>query len=220
MTHGGEILQEPDYVPSTSVDNRKYEKTHGIRATADGRTLDIGGASALIQKHYHANMAAYLLLGDWLDKLRENGVYDNTKIIVTADHGYYLFSSDELDLSDGGVRQVDAENFFPLLLVKDFGATGFTTDDEFMTNADVPTIACEDVIEDPVNPFTGNPINSDEKTAHDQFIMTYHTGWDTKTNNGYTFLPTPWAAVTNNIWDRDDWELIDEPTVLTEHKIP
>ena len=165
-------------------------------------------------------MAALNAVGEWLDYLRAEGVYDNTRIIIAGDHGYYLFTTDALNLSAEGVRTTDAANFFPLLLVKDFGETGFKTSDEFMTNADIPTIALEGLVEDPRNPFTGNPINSDEKTAHDQFIMTYHTGWDTAKNNGTQFLPTPWVAVTDNIWNRGDWEYIDVPTVLTEHKIP
>ncbi len=30
--------------------------------------------------------------------------------------------------------------YYPLLMVKDFRSTEFTTSDEFMTNADVPTL--------------------------------------------------------------------------------
>lgn len=216
--HEPMLLKEPEYEPAPEIDNTLFDDTHQSRFTLDGKTLHITSIKQMA--HYQTNMAVLNAVGEWLDYLRAEGVYDNTKIIITADHGYYLFSNDELNLSLEGVRNTDAGNFFPLLLVKDFGETGFKTSDEFMTNADVPVLACEGVIDDPVNPFTGNPITSDEKTAHDQFIMTYHTGWDTKTNNGNTFLPTQWVALTNNIWDRNDWEFIDEPTVLTEHKIP
>ena len=88
-----------------------------------------------------------------------------------------------------------------------------------MTNADVPTIATEGVISNPVNPFTGKPINSDEKMAHDHFIMTSRD-WSVGSNNGNRFSATKWAIVTNNIWDRDDWEFIDTKKVLMDHKIP
>ena len=37
-----------------------------------------------------------------------------------------------------------------------------------MTNADVPTLATQGVIEGATNPFTGVAITMDEKTAHDQ----------------------------------------------------
>lgn len=49
-------------------------------------------------------------------------------------------------------------------MVKDFNRKGFSTSDTFMTNADVPALAMEDLIRDPKNPFTGKAINSDEKT--------------------------------------------------------
>ena len=35
--------------------------------------------------HYQVNMAAFLKLGEWFDYLRENGVYDNTRIIIVSD---------------------------------------------------------------------------------------------------------------------------------------
>ena len=217
-THEPTLLKEPEYVPAFSVDNTEYDAAHVSRFTLDGKEIHVDTAKQMA--HYQVNMAALNAVGDWLDYLRAEGVYDNTKIMVVADHGYYLFSSDELDLSDGGVRQVDAENFFPLMLVKDFGETGFKTSDEFMTNADVPAIAFEGSVEDPVNPFTGKAITSDEKTAHDQFIISYHAGWNTDTNNGNTFLPCPWAVVTDNIWDRSQWRFITDDVVLKEHRIP
>ena len=37
--------------------------------------------------HYQINMAAMLQLANWFDYMRENGVYDNTRIILVADHG-------------------------------------------------------------------------------------------------------------------------------------
>ena len=111
-------------------------------------------------------------------------------------------------------------SFFPLLMVKDFNAHGFSVSDEFMTNADVPTISFDGVIENPVNPFTGKPINNAEKTAHGQLVVTYHDGWNIHENNGNTFLPCTWAMVTNNIRDRNDWQFCDTTVVLQEHQLP
>ena len=214
-------FREPEYVPDAYANNSEYDAEHKDRFTVDGRTLNVTTDSRM--KHYQTNMGTMLEIGKWLDYLKESEVYDNTKIIIVADHGYYLHQLDELDYPDHKVSRseyVDVGNFFPLLLVKDFGAHGFETSDEFMTNADVPTLACEGVIENPVNPFTGNAITNDEKTAHDQYIITNHAGWSTASNNGCTFSACTWAAVTSNIWDRDDWKFIDNYMVLTDHKIP
>jgi len=117
----------------------------------------------------------------------------------------------------GAVR--DVEQYFPLLMVKDFGSREFTVSDAFMTNADVPTLAVDQLIENPVNPFTGKSINNDEKYAHDQMII-LSDEWSTVTNSGNTFLPSKWAAVKDNIWEKDNWSFSKEVTVLTEHALP
>ena len=219
--HEPMLLKEPEYEPAAHVDNTKYDAAHEDRFTLGDASIKVTTARRMM--HYQSNMATMLRVGEWLEYLKKEGVYDNTKIIIAADHGYYLYQSDVFCYPEHAYSEnhyPDVGNYFPLLMVKDFGAHGFSTSDEFMTNADVPSIAFEDLIEDPVNPFTGNAITTDEKTAHDQFVISDHSGWNTKKNNGTTFTPCYWAAVTDNIWDRDDWEFIDEPTVLMEHEMP
>ncbi|MBQ3230645.1 MAG: YidC/Oxa1 family membrane protein insertase [Clostridia bacterium] len=214
--HEPMMMQEPEFVPMDKVDNTEYEASNPDRFTLNGRTLNITTEEQLI--HYQSNAATLVQLGKWFDYLRENGVYDNTKIILVADHGYYLYQTPELTIEFGGYRD-DMANYFPLLLVKDFNSKGFKTSDEFMTNADVPVIATNGTIANPINPFTGNPINSDEKTAHDQFVL-LSRDWNVKNNNGNTYNAGRWAAVSNNIWDKLDWQVYNKKVVLKEHKLP
>ena len=218
MTHAPMLMSEPDYSLAQVVDNTEYDAAHADRFTVNGITLHTDDDYTM--SHYHANMKALLLIGEWLDYLRENDVYDNTRIIIVSDHGQHIGQIEELIMgySDDGWDQTnkDAERFFPLLMVKDFGSTGFTTSSEFMTNADVPTLAASGLIENPVNPFTGKAINSDEKTAHDQFII-LDWQWDITVNNGNTFLESDWASVRDNIWDPNNWSFNDEYVVLAEH---
>ena len=216
LPHETMLLKEPEYVPSAEVDNTEYDRQNIGRFTAGGHSLSIRRSDQMA--HYHTNMATLLQIGNWLDYLRENGVYDNTRIILVADHGYYLYDNEDLMIRRNG-STTDINNFFPLLMVKDFNAAGFTFSDEFMTNADVPSIAAGDIIQDPVNPFTGKPINTDEKTAHDQFVI-LSRDWTVESNNGSVYNASGWAAVTNNIWDRSDWIFIDENMVLKEHRVP
>ena len=212
-THEPIILQSPKFEPQSSVDNTKYDNDHKDRFTVDGKSINI--TNNLQMMHYQTNMAALMRLGEWFDYLKENDVYDNTKIILVADHGYYLDQNEQLIHGD-----IDVNAFFPLLMVKDFGSNGdMQTNSDFMTNADVPTLAFKDTVENPVNPFTGKPINSDEKTAHDQLIIT-SKDYKIKENNGNTFMAATWAAVSNNIWDRDDWEFYNDRIVLKEHELP
>lgn len=82
-----------------------------------------------------------------------------------------------------------------------------------MTNADVPALAVEDIIDEPVNPFTGKAIDSSEKTAHAQYVIVSGEA-DTKTNNGTTFLPGTWYSVHDNIWEKTNWRKEADEAVL------
>ena len=218
--HEPMLLQTPDYVPASEVDNTAYDAENADRFTLNGRTMDMSDADQMIS--YHANMASMLQLGKWFDHLRENGVYDNTKIILVSDHGRQLFNFKEMDMRKEWAATDDLstlELYYPLLMVKDFNGTGFTVSENFMTNADVPTIATEGVIEEPVNPFTGEKITNAEKTAHDQFVIISNK-WNTSENNGNTFLPAYWASVSDDMRDKENWEFYDNKIVLKEHAAP
>lgn len=212
-THDPMLLQEPKYVPASSIDNTEYDRNNTDRFSIDGKTLDVSTQDQMV--HYHSNLAALLKIGEWLDYLRENGVYDNTRIILVSDHGRSLRYLNELVLNSS----LDVGGYFPLLMVKDFNSTEFTVSHEFMTNADVPTLAVQGLIENPVNPFTKKAITNNEKYAHEQYI-TLSNDWETDENNGNTFLPSKWASVKENIWDEDNWKVCNKILTLSEHALP
>lgn len=213
ITHEPMLLSEPDYTPAPVVDNTEYDAAHTDRFILDGNELKVETQTQVI--HYHANMATLIQLGKWFDYLRENGVYDNTKIILVSDHGQ---STNQLE--DLFVAGRDMALFFPLFMVKDFDSKEFVTSDEFMTHADVPSLATKDLIENPVNPFTGKPINSDAKNADEHYIID-STDWNVGINNGNTFMPSRWVRLRNhNIWDKNNWTLYNDKTVLKENKAP
>jgi hypothetical protein len=69
----------------------------------------------------------------WLDYLKQQGVYDNTRIIVVADHGGGYHSR----WDNAGM-----ERFNPLLMVKEPGVRGtLVISGDFMTNAETPYLA-------------------------------------------------------------------------------
>ncbi len=205
-THEPMLLQEPDYVPADYVDNTQYDKDHADRFTLDGRTMRMEEPTQVI--HYQTNMAALLQLGQWLDYLRENGVYDNTRIIIVADHGKFLKQFDDYLFGTGNFEDIMCFN--PLLMVKDFQSQTFTVDRRRMTTADVPTLATADVIAQPRNPFTGKPINSDAKDAAELHVFGSFL-FRIDENNGNTFIPGPWYAVRGeDILDRDNWAYLGE----------
>ncbi len=205
MTHDVIMLQEPEFEPRNNVDNTEYEKAHAVRTAPGQKDLRLTTIDQV--SHYQSNMAGLIQLGNWFDYLRSNGVWDNTRIIIVADHGRCI----GLDLmtDDPSSDNIDPMNANPLFMIKDFGSTDFTVSDEFMTCGDVPTEACKGIIDNPVNPFTGNPINEDAKK--DDVIYGMYSEWDVEKNNGNVFTYFKRYSLKNhNIFDIDNWTYLDD----------
>jgi YidC/Oxa1 family membrane protein insertase len=184
LTHDAVYLQYPHY-------------TVEERITAHGDNF-FGNDSF---KYYHVNSAAYILLTKWFDYLRLEGVWDNTRIIIVSDHG------------DGGLTHPDFSNFQnnhvlpynPILLFKDFGNNeALQTNNDFMTNADVPFLALKDIAENPTNPFTGKPLTPDKNDG-----IYIFTGGRTNTSfyAGTTCLEdnSKFFHVQDSIFDSRNW---------------
>ena len=203
-THEPTLLSEPSYEPAAEVDNRSYDADHAQRSDGNGNTVELRDINAM--SHYHANMAALLQIGRYCEFLRENGVYDNTRIIVVSDHGRPLGLHPERIFTgeaDGNTVTVDIMGYECLLMVKDFGSTGFGPDERFMTNADTPTLAMTGLLENPVNPVTGNPVFGDYKSGGEQHVI--DTEYRIVLNNGNTFMTSNWFTVRSDIRDSDNW---------------
>ena len=213
--HSPVLLQMPNYEPSQEVNNWGL----GSAEVTDGNGNVLKFANTLQMGEYHVAMATMLRLADWFDYMRENGVYDNTKIILVADHGYNLGQLPNMIMDMGNGETEDCTFYYPLLMVKDYGATGFEISEEFMTNADVPTLATDGAIENPVNPFTGKPINNAEKYAHDQLVIVSRQ-WSSDVNNGDTYIADKWASVHTDIRNPENWSFYTGSTVLKEHVLP
>lgn len=183
-------LQMPDYTSEDIVDNSPYieEWRNKLDETPGDREIMMYTDWAI--QSYEVNMATFLRIGEWIKYLKENNLYDNTRIILVSDHGFFYFAFPDMILNKNG-SESDIERLSPLLMVKDFGDGEFSISEEFMTNADVPTIAMEDLIEDPVNPNTGNPINSKQKGERVQYVY--------DDNN--------WLSVHDDMRDMNNWNI-------------
>ena len=204
MTHDVEMLQEPEYEPRDTVDNKKYDQTHPARFVRQGESMWMRDAKDF--KHYQCDVAAYTLIGKWIEYLKANGCYDNTRIIIVADHGYYLENFPEIVQYDIGGR-LDGEAFAPLLMVKDFNSHGdLKTSEEFMTNADTPYLATKGLIDNPVNPFTGKTVTDQGKNGT---ITVFHSNnWNIRNNNGVTYQPGDWFSLKESIWKKENWKYL------------
>ena len=198
-------LQMPDYTMEDHVDNSAYltEWKDKLSEVSDAQGREINLNTDMQIQAYEVNMATILSIGDWLRYLKENDLYDNTRIIIVADHGYSFFAFDDMIMNVGDDQVTDLDLFTPLLMVKDFApayggvsdsSKPLETSDEFMTNADVPAIAFSDLIADPVNPYTGNPVNSLQKLEREQYV----------------FDDRIWLSVHDNIYDLNNWSVIGE----------
>jgi YidC/Oxa1 family membrane protein insertase len=185
LPHEPAFLQAPDYVPSLNITNR------GTSKYADNM-------------YYHVNAASLKLLGVWFEHLKQTGVYDNTRIIISSDHGANINTGIFTESEKLGFNR---EYFNPILMFKDFNSDfPLITDFTFMTNADVPTLAFTGIIENPVNPFTGNPVNDSIK-QNPQHITT-SSKWMPNEHNTNTFRigGDEWYTVHSDIFKADNWE--------------
>ena len=203
LTHEPQILQEPEYVPAEEPDNEEYDRLHPSRFAADGTELPL--LSYEQKSHYHVNMAAMLLVGNWLDYLREQGVYDNTRIILVSDHGIELGYSGMYSEKTG----VDTARYNPILLVKDFGSeTPFSFSNEFMTNADTPVLAFSGLIDHPVNPATGVPVTDEPKQNDEQEVCYVKRRFEG--SEEYSFLGAKYFVLKNReVLDPENWNVIE-----------
>jgi YidC/Oxa1 family membrane protein insertase len=179
--HRGTFMQAPDYTPVLIPRN-------------------FGTSPFSKEMKYHTNAAAIKRLADWFDYLKKEEVYDNTRIILVADHG----PAQDFTAKKGLPFSINEYN--PLLMVKDFNASGIMkTDMAFMSNADAPSLAMEGLIENPHNPFTGKKITMETK-ERPLYIARGKMG--TVSNKSETQLdldPRRDYYVHSNIFDEQNW---------------
>ena len=189
--HNTVLLKQPKYVPAENVSgNETYAADHYHKFVENG--------------NYHANMAAILRVTEWFEYLRENGIWDNTRIIIVADHGYPNGDFPEMMYKD----RLDAEAFNPLLMFKDFDSTGFTIEDDFMTNADPPTLATQNLIDSAKNPFTGKVINMDDKYSEEGQLIVKSENYLLIEGNYIEDSEGTWYRVRDNIFDEGNWKKV------------
>ncbi|WP_191015548.1 YidC/Oxa1 family membrane protein insertase [Treponema zioleckii] len=191
-THEELFLQAPDYVPATTVTNR-----------GTSRFKD----DAL----YHSNAASLKRVGDWLNYLKANGVYDNTRIVIVADHGA-IDKEDEFTW-DSDFDKIKPGHYHPLLMFKDFGSSGkLNINTEFMTNADTPTLLLSGIVENPINPYTNKDFDNKAKAngaliCMDDIFMPYHN----KSDYIFTAKDNSWIRVKDSIFNSKNWSYENAP---------
>ena len=111
---------------------------------------------------YLSAKGALVRLSGWIEWLKENGIYNNTKIIIAADHGDDFSESPMMpeDFEVEGITDKDFTRLHVALIVKDFGSHGELKEDwRLMSNADIPSIIVSDYSD--IKDFGSDPSKSD-----------------------------------------------------------
>lgn len=157
---------------------------------------------------YDINTVCLKYLSDWFIYLKQNNAWNNTKIIIVSDHAMGCgVNSDKGYDKTKYANNRHKDELHPILLVKDFNAKGpVKTDMTFMSNADVPTLAFKDVVNNPTNPFTGKIINNEAK-KDGIYITPSNIFMPYQNNNDYYFniKDNEWFNVKDNIFIDSNW---------------
>lgn len=187
--HESILLQAPDYIPVENV-------------------TDFGPGGK--DETYSSMVGVLKRFADFIDFLKENNLYDNTKIIIVSDHGM----SHDTGVFDNKTQNFPfyKENMTATLLVKDFSSRGNLKEDyTFMTNADTPALALKDIDGKAVNPFTKNPLDVNSVgggiTKNDFIKMSNAPAESTRIrkNTRFNIKDDEWYTVKDNIFDDKNW---------------
>ncbi|WP_288304438.1 membrane protein insertase YidC [uncultured Treponema sp.] len=187
--HESILLQAPDYVPVENVTD-----------------LGPGGKD----ETYSSMVGVLKRFADFMDFLKENNLYDNTKIILVSDHGM----SCDTGVFDNKTQNFPfyKENMTASLLVKDFSNRGKLKEDyAFMTNADTPALALKVIDGKALNPFTKNPLDVNfiggGITKNDFIKMSNAPAESTRIrkNARFNIKDDEWYTVKDNIFDDKNW---------------
>ena len=191
------------------------EKSHFILMTndsthsgEDSTFLDLTNGKAMnMGSNYNNMLASFLALGKWFDKMRENVCWDNTKIVIVADHGIGTGAFVSQGYTTDNLNGYKKDHLHPLLMVKDFNSKGkLNINTDFMTTADVPYLSLKDIIKNPVNPFTSNPINMEGKN-NGVYVTTSDISMPdaSHSNKIFTVADSSWYHIKEDIFIDSNW---------------
>lgn len=195
LTHDYMFLEQPEYTWGPNTDPTK----------------DIILGESKYYDVYHVNVASVKLLAQWLNMLRKEGVFDNTRIIIVSDHG-----------TDASYPEKDSffehtiSPYNPLLLVKDFNEQNpLKKDTTFMTNADVPYLAIKDLFEDDTNPFTKERLSKNDKKDGVVIVESYtiHQGYTPNLMKLTTCFNSGASGykIKDSIFEKNNWQQLTMP---------
>ncbi|WP_236032319.1 sulfatase-like hydrolase/transferase, partial [Helicobacter cinaedi] len=153
-------------------------------------------------QHYDTEACALSYLSDFVQWLKENGIYDNTQIFVVSDHSGFDDIGIPYSVSQKGHRPVS------LFLFKDFNTSGkLKLDSRLMANYDSPSMFCDNLPNGcpnvPKNILSNYPKNRN-------IISTIPIHLDISLHKKNEWLINHYFQVKGNVYDESSWQDITE----------
>ena len=160
-------------------------------------------------EHFYANYLAHESCAHFFHFLKDNGCWDNSRIIIAGDHGRASMHTVDMNFLSGFAgTDISPESLIPLIMMKDFDSDGpLRKDYTFMTLADIPILTTEGLEpEMQKNPFSGLPF----KSSQDKTVIKAMHGGDWRANQQlkltqFKTTEEDWVYVKENVYDQKCW---------------
>lgn len=148
---------------------------------------------------YQTTRCGVQAFGRYVDWMKENGVYDNTLVVIASDHGW---TSNNPHLKNVADRK-RYSMFQSFLMVKPFaaGATPLKESTEFIANANVPGLICE-VLGGCRDPATGKTIRKEPLKGS---VLLHETPWQPSGQTEIQFVVEAMHQVSHDVTQSDNW---------------
>ena len=173
-SHEPNNLSFPDFYPDSDDENKRKNNDY-VKNLYNKKGEKFEGS----EEYLDVAIAALIKVADFLEYLKENNAYDNTRIVIVADHGgvHYDYTWEQaaqlinVNPLNGSLSILSPQTYNPLFMYKDFNSSEYVESDEFMTNADTPYLILNGLTKDMINPYTNNEISMDYKNDNDVFYI-------------------------------------------------
>jgi YidC/Oxa1 family membrane protein insertase len=190
------------YISTANISKGNFVLLYSLVSHDPWAIVDDSGEVIKEVSPYENNLWTMKTFIKWFDWMKENDVYDNTKIIIVSDHGAHWFRyKPGIDI-DNPFTNIDSLKVHkdwmmelnPVLLVKDYNSNFlFKEDMRFMSNVDASSIALNDT-----NLTHKDPPDNRTLPA---FISYWTKDMDTRNK----FKITRKFTVKNSIFDDNNW---------------
>jgi len=196
------------YISHTNNDKPNFIFLYSTASHHPWDIIDESGVMHNLDAPYKNNEWVMKTLASWINWMKTNDVYDNTKIIIVSDHGPHWRSNysreiaGNMPIKNNPSLKIEEKRYmgmFPLLMTKDFNQDGeLKKDNRFMSNVDAYYFAFNE----------NNPIRMDPSGQRElPFTIVY---WETKLWLKNKVSITARGKVKDNVFDLNNWTLIPD----------